>query len=378
VIMKLPVSLAVLAVLSIGFLIGRVTSASRMSERGLDDAAELAPGKTRVAERRANPVASTPFAQLRREIQTAQADQCGRLLYQALETADPFLRRTLVDELYARMDAGNFFEMTEALRRVSLETGRAQNDEWFLIHARSGQVAGPQAMARWKELGKLGGEVAERTLWGWATQDPDAARKWLDEQPNLTQSQRERLFSTVMAGAIIQDPNRAKSLLEGLPEADRVRSVDEFVGAFFQHQGKDRAIEWLTAVRASEPDSEFCKGMTRSVFDKTLWPAANQLNASAMVSDLERLAAIMPINEDWIKRGMGQIRDRKITGGIELIDQISRSPTLNGIPLGETVWTNAVGHALQRNPSAVADWLKQNPDSPIHSVVSSMMDQAGK
>lgn len=81
----------------------------------------------------------------------------------------------------------------------------------------------------------------------------------------------------------------------------------------------------------------------------------------------------MPINEAMINRGMGQIRDRKITGGIELIDQIVRSPSLNGITLGKTVWENAVGHALQRDEKAVADWLSKNPDSPIHSVVSSMV-----
>ena len=99
-------------------------------------------------------------------------------------------------------------------------------------------------------------------------------------------------------------------------------------------------------------------------------------DAKVMVADMERLSSIMPINEAWINRGMGQIRDRKTTGGIELLDQIARSPKLSGIPLGESVWENAVGHAMQRDAKAVADWLSKNPDSPIHAVISSMVLQS--
>jgi hypothetical protein len=372
--MKPQTILTLFCVLLMGFWIGRFSSPSVISGDDPDDSAEGGPFRTRARERHSNPAPNTAFARLRKEIRSAPTSHCDTLLRKALETPDPFERRALFDELMARMDGSNFLEMSAAPARVSLETGRDNHAEWLLVHARAGQVAGPEAMARWTELGALGGPRAERTLWGWATQDPEAARKWLDEQADLPDSLRQRLFSTIMNGALINDPDRAIGLFGSLPEAVRVSKADEFVGAFVQHLGKDRAIEWLACVSASELESKYGQSLTRSVFDKAMWAGANQTNAMVMVADMERLQSIMPINEALINRGMGQIRDRKITGGIELLDQIARSPTLNRIPLGEAAWSNAVGHALQRDPAAVAKWLAENPDSPIHPVVSSMVN----
>lgn len=183
--MKPHTALALFVVLCIGILIGRVSSPSGVSERDPDDAAETGPRRTRVADRESTPAPNTPFARLRKEIRAAPADQCGALLRKALETPDPFERRALIDELMVRMDASNFLEMSLATARISRETGRDLQADWLLIHTRVGQVAGPQAMARWIEHSALGSQPAERTLWGWATQDPEAARKWLDGNPEM-------------------------------------------------------------------------------------------------------------------------------------------------------------------------------------------------
>lgn len=371
--MKPTTILSLIIVLLIGFLIGRTTGTSAASRGDADEVGGDGPSKTRSAEREMDAVPNTPLAKLRKEIRSAPSDKCEALLRRALETPDPFERRALFDELMARMDADNFLEMSQAAARVSLETGRDNNTEWQLSHVRAGQVAGPQAMARWAEHRALGGTRAERTLWGWATQDPDAARKWLDEQADLPESLRARLFSTIMNGALINDPQRAIAMFNSLPEEDRVNKGDPFVGSIVQNLGKDRAIEWLASMSAAELESNSGKRIARAVFDKAMWGGANQTNAKVMVADMERLSSIMPIDESIITRGMGQIRDRKTTGGIELLDQIARSPKLNGIPLGESTWENAVGTALQRDEEAVEDWLSKNPDSPIHSTVSSIV-----
>ena len=371
--MKPYTILSLVIVLLIGFFIGRTSGTWTASRGDADEASGVGPSKTRSAERQMDQVPNTPIAKLRKEIRSASSDKCAMLLRKVLETPDPFERRALFDELMARMDVDNFLEMSQAAARVSLETGRDNNTEWQLSHVRAGQVAGPQAMARWAEQRALGSSRAERTLWGWATQDPDAARKWLDEQADLPESLHGKLFSTIMNGALINDPQSAIALFNSLPEADRVSKADGFVGAIVQNLGKDRAIEWLASMPPSELQSDSGKRLTRSVFDKAMSGGANQTNAPVMVADMERLSSIMTLDESWINRGMGQIRDRKTTGGIELLDQIARSPKLNGITLGESVWENAVGHALKRDAAAVTDWLSKNPDSPIHSVLSSMV-----
>jgi hypothetical protein len=370
--MKPRETIVLLVVLCIGVLLGRVSGSFGTSSRDTEDGAEGDSFRTRVSERDATAVSDTPFARLRKEIRTAPPDQCATLLRRGLETVDPFERRALFDELMTRMDASNFLEMSMAPARDSLETGRDNNAEWLLVHTRAGQVAGAKAMSHWAEQSALADPRAERTLWGWASQDPEAARKWLGEQADLPEGLRERLFLAIMKGAIVNDPQRAIALLESLPDEDRALMSEPFVSAFVEQLGKDRAIEWLRAVRTSEPESQYGQRLTLYVFDKTMWAGANQADARVMVADIERLASIMSINEAWIKRGMDQIHVRKTTGGIELIDQIVRSPTLSRIPLGESVLSNAVGYAKQRDRVAVAKWLSENKDSPIHSVVSSM------
>lgn len=374
--MKPRIALTLFAVLCIGVFIGRAGSPSGRSERQSDDGAEDGRSSGRFADRASTPVANTPFARFRKEIRSASPGDCGKLLRKALETPDPFERRALVDELMARMDASNYFEMSTAAAQVTRETGRPLHEEWLLIHSRAGQVAGLEAMGHYVEQNALGSKPAERTMWGWATQDPEGARQWLDGNPDVPESVREALFSTIMNGAIVNDPQRAILLLESLPDEKRVEKTDSFVGAFVQHLGKDRAIEWLASVSASDAESEYGKGLARSVFDKAMWAGANQKNAKVMVADLERLASIMPLDAKWINRGMGQIRDRKVTGGIELLDQIARSPTLSRIPLGEREWWSAVGDAMERDPEAVARWLSENTDSPIHAEVSSRVEKA--
>ncbi|HSP44210.1 MAG TPA: hypothetical protein VLO11_15145 [Luteolibacter sp.] len=188
---------------------------------------------------------------------------------------------------------------------------------------------------------------------------------------------RKQLLATIMSGAAVNDPERAIALLGSLPDADRAGMAEKFVGALVQHQGKDRAIEWLASMSAAELESDYGQSLTRSVFDKVMWAGANQSNASVMVADMERLASVVPIDEAWIDRSMGQLRGRKTIGGIELLDQIARSPALSRIPLGESTFSNAVDDALRRDPAAVARWLAANPDSPIHSEVSSMVENHG-
>jgi hypothetical protein len=364
-------------VLTIGFLAGRITSPTPSGPATGSESDQAAKPSGRTGNRPVPESANTAFAKLRQEIRSAPSDKIPGLVYRALESADPFVQRPLLDELYARMDASNFLAMTEELNRISRETGRAHYDEWLLIHTRAGQVAGQASMDRWSKANALDGQLAERSLWGWASSDPDAARQWLDANETLSPGLRGKFLSTILSGAIVHDADRAIAMLLQLPEEDRDRCANEFSNQLIQNSGKDRALEWLRTLRTADPGSAFTASVTRQVFDRAIWSGANQTHAGTMVRDLEQLSGIMPIDEIWITRAMGQIRDRKVTGGIDLLDQIAGSTVLKDIPLSDGVWQEAVGHALQRNREAVATWLESHPDSPIHQSVAAMFSGEG-
>lgn len=358
--------------LGAGFIAGRFTGPrnSATSDDGSLGNDRSRPGRTRASDRTANPEALSS-GKLRQEIRKASPDKLPPMVSKAMETVDPILRRQLLYDLFERMDAGNFRQMADEMDRHTKETGRDNYIEWLLIHTRAGQVAGAAAMEHWdlSEKGKVP-EPAWRTLWGWASADPDAARRWLEQQTGLDPANRTRLLSALASGAIMRDPEKAKAILSSLSEPEKLASVGQFTFDIFQNGGKESAVDWLKSVRASEPDSAFSKRVSEQVFDKMINAGATQADTATMVSDLERLSSVMPIDENWISRGISQIRDRKVTGSLELLDGISRSSVLDASALSDRVWINAVIPAIQRDRKAVADWLARNTGSPIHAQVS--------
>jgi hypothetical protein len=363
--------------LALGFLVGRVSSAGNNGANGNeDDGGSSTKLRTRLGDRPAAEISNSSTSRLRQEIRKAPSDKLAAMVYRTLEIGDPIVRRQLLYELFARMDASNFHEMTLELNRISLETGRDNYDEWLLMHTRAGQVAGQAAMERWEKEGARKTDQAWRTMWGWASTDPDSAQKWLDGIPDIKPEERNKLLTALMSGAIVSDQDKAMKMIASLSEEERIRCVPQFTFHLVQNAGKDGAIAWLQSVNASEPDTGYAKRVTEQVFDKLAWSGANQTNAKSMVGDLQRLSSVVPIDENWIVRSMGQIRDRKATGGIELLDQIARNPTLKDVPLTDRAWNSAVKFALERNPAAVGTWLQNNTDSPIHQKVAQMSGQA--
>lgn len=126
------------------------------------------------------------------------------------------------------------------------------------------------------------------------------------------------------------------------------------------------------ATGASDP---YIQKAGTSLFDRILWSGANRQNAASMVRDLEQLSGVFPHEEDWLTRGMGQIRDRRTIGGVELLDELSRSPVFKDRPITQRQWNSAVDYALQRDPTAVDKWLVENPGSPIHPTVLEMAER---
>ena len=365
---------ALLSTLALGVIVGRMSSPSAVGKDGGNETGgESSKLRTRVTDRSSSDRPDTLGSRLRKDIRTTPAGRIPDLVFQALETGDPILRRQLMSELYGRMDATNYKRMMEEILHVSDATGREYPEEYLLMSMRAGQIAGHDAMEGWKAKG-IETEAATKTLTGWAHVDPEAAKQWLEANPDLAPQVRNKLLNALLTGAMVNDPENATRLYASFPEEDRDRCLSTFTNQIVQIAGKEAGVDWLKNVMATHDDPYIQKAGT-SMFDRILWSGANRQNAASMVRDLEQLAEIFPHEEDWLTRGMGQIRDRKTIGGIELLDELSRSPVFKDKPITQRQWNSAVDFALQRDPAAVEKWLTDNPTSPIHQTVQEMTDR---
>jgi len=366
---------ALLSTLAMGFFVGRVSSAGAGGDESGKGGADGKASKlrTRVGERPATERPDTLNARLRQDIRSMPTNRIPDLVFRALETGDPILRRQFMSDLYARMDLSNYQEMMDQILEVSNATAREYPDEFLLMSMRAGQIAGRSVMEDWKKK-DIGSEAASKSFTGWAHVDPAAAQAWLESQSDLNPKERNKLLNSLITGAMVFDPAKATQMLSSMPEADRDLCMSTFTNQIVQTAGKDAGVEWLSSLRNGDP--QFAQRAATSIFDRILWSGANRLNASAMTKDLEVLSSVVEIDENWIVRSMGQIRDRKPIGGIELLDQIARNPTLKDVPLTDRAWNSAVKFALERNRAAVSTWLQDNTDSPIYERVAQMSGQA--
>ncbi len=295
-----------------------------------------------------------------------------KMVFRTFQTVDPVLRTQLLGNMMAKMDASNFREMLAEVERMATEQGREHNEAWTLMNMRAGQVAGLEAMEAWRKQG-IDSNPGVETLYGWANADPDAARKWLEQQPELDGPGRGKLLNMLCTGAVAYDRNRAQEIFAALPEQDRMGMLKNFTMAIVDSGGREAAIEWMNSVQAADKDADYTKAVEKQVFDRFMLTGAHRSSPAAMVDAMEDLAAHISFNEGWVQRGMGQIRGGM--GGLEMLDLISRSPALKDLSLvSDGALQNAVGQA-RGNPQALQAWLAEHADSPIHEKVSGMAGQ---
>ena len=221
---------ALLSTLAMGFFAGRVSSSEKPDDTGKDEAGDpQSKLRTRVADRPNPSITNSSSSRLRQDIRKAAPEKLAAMMAPVMETVDPILRRQLLYDLFERMDAGNFRELTEAMDRAALETGRDNHIEWLLVHTRAGQVAGAEAMKQWDpENGVKITDPGWRTMWGWASNDPDAALQWLNQKESLNPADRAKLLNAIASGAIMRDPAKAADLLSTFSEAEKLQCVGQF------------------------------------------------------------------------------------------------------------------------------------------------------
>lgn len=295
-----------------------------------------------------------------------------KMVFHTFQTVDPVLRTQLLGNMMAKMDSNNFRDMLAEVERMATELGREHNEAWTLMNMRAGQVAGVTAMEAWRKQG-IDSNPGVETLYGWATADPDAARKWLEEQPELNGGGRAKLLNMLCTGAVAHDRFRAQEIFAGLPEQDRMGGLRNFTMAIVDSGGREAAIEWMNSVQAADKEAPYTKAVEKQVFDRFMLTGAHRSSPAAMVDAMEDLAPHIAFDEGWLQRGMGQIRGSM--GALEMLDRISRSPVLKDLPLvSDATLQNAVG-AARKNPEAFERWMAENADSPIHGKAAELAGQ---
>jgi len=360
---------SILAALVVGFIGGRASDGSGAASREKDDATSAgdrtAGGRTRVADRpEKGPASSSAPQRFREEIRKAASQDLPAMIYRALEESDPLIRRQLVLEICSQMDAANFEGMIRESERSSLDGSRNNYDEWAVMLVRSGQVAGESAMNVWSGDLKHHWDQLSKTMQGWASADPEAAMRWIDRQ-DLPPTSRANMLTSLLSGAISRDRHQAMGMLANLPEEERLRCIGQFTHHLVQNSGKEGAIEWLTSVRSTNAGSEYAAKVTDSVFDKIVWAGSNLNNAGTVIADLQRVSPVIPMDEARISRAIAQFRAREPVRGIELLDQLTRSPLLNNQPPTPMMLSNSVGFAVQRDRAGVEKWIEANPGSSL-------------
>lgn len=358
---------AVLVALALGFIGGRTSerAAAEKKEKETSSSPDRRQGRTRVAERPEKSAgAVTATQRFRDEIKKAAPHDVSAMVYRALEESDPLIRRQLLLEICARMDAGNFEAMIRESERSSLESSRNNYDEWAAVLIRSGQVAGESAMNLWSGDLKHNWDQLAKTMHGWASADPEAAMRWI-EKSDLPPMSHGNMLSALLSGAISRDRHHAMTMLANLPEEERTRCISQFTHHLVQNSGKEGAIEWLTSVRNSNSGSEYTAKVTDSVFDKIVWAGSNLNNASTVIADLERVSPVIAIDEGRISRAISQFRAREPVRGIDLLDQLTRSPLLKNQPPTQMMATSSIGFAVQRDRAGVEKWVADHPGSSL-------------
>lgn len=380
---KRYVILALIGTLVIGFSAGRISSkdgSDSSSSSAADSSGKSA--RVRTGDRPANEEAITSTSRLKQEIRKSAPGRLSPLVFRSLEIGDPLVRRQMLLEIFARMDAGNFEEMIRESERSSLETGRNNYDEWAVMLTRSGQVAGQAAVEIWAGDLRTNWDQSAKAMWGWSSTDPEAALKWLNSKQDMEPQARGNLLASLMAGAIANDRAKAMGMLAELPEEERTRCVPQFIHHMVQNAGKEGAVEWLKSVTATDKDSAYAKKVTEQVLDKIVWSGANQYNPTTIVYDLEQLSTAIPMNADHLARAVAQARARNPVSGLDLLDKLVQNPTLKQHAFAPQVADATVANAVKKDPAAVSAWLAKNPGSPIHGAVSQIyqnsLDQTAK
>jgi hypothetical protein len=261
----------------------------------------------------------------------------------------------------------NWQEYLRGMAERTVKTGATFQQEWELALTRIGQVAGKEALVVWRKEDEAAQEFTKswRGMVGWATMEPNAARKWWDELPSGE-------YKNQLAGAMTW----------GFAQAGETVLTDFFLGAPDWVQGKvgKDAVRALTANQdfnaSARLVAEYAKKHpqpAQSLFTEVL---KIRLNAAQLEQKPEVMA-------DWLKPHLNQsyLNNSHLIQALQPWSETAPSAALEWICRQEwkaapTPHAAAVSLAeiwAKRDFLSATDWVSKNTQSPaltstIHGV----------
>ena len=270
---------------------------------------------------------------------------------------DPLKERRLgrLQILLEKCGPEHFAAMVPLIRENDLR-GTGSGDEWSLLWGQWGQKAGAAAMQAVQELDWKGWDPAApaegqyKALSGWATVDPAAARRYLEEMTG-TVHKGNPLSLAVLRGWSVTDPAGAADWLRqrGTGTRDEYRAVVEAMG---RREGPEAVDAWLAGLGKKE-DSAAVRGFAEAVSY-----AKRHQDPAAAAAWVEQ-----HLKEPWMQ-------------GSPVI-QNTASAYAQRDPAGAMAWaartglSNAAGIAMRQwcesDVGAACEWLQANRQSPAYS-----------
>lgn len=355
----------------VGLALGRWTSPSGSSADGKSATKREGERFSKYTERQRAASPQSRTARFRQEIRDAPSDSIPGLTYRALETADNQERALLGLEALSKIDEANWQEVLAQFSKITHETGRTHDFLSLQALTTIGKNVGLPALEEWRRRGLATVQFeSKQALYGWATQDPEGARAWLDDVGKTEPEQRLRLLPMLLGAMALTDTGKANEMLASLPAEERSRCVGDYTWNLVQNSGVDSAVDWMLGIRqtAGDKDDPYAKQVTREVMGKIFSTIGDGSHADAeevanvVAGRLERIQASGALEDGSMLNYFSQVRG---TMGLNLMDRISNGKILSEEQSAALLQVS-VQRAVESSPAQSVKWFAEHTTSPAH------------
>ncbi|MEY3894744.1 MAG: hypothetical protein RLZZ214_263 [Verrucomicrobiota bacterium] len=352
--------------LAIGILLGRGPLASAPAPRK-DAASE--PARTRPTKPERPATASSRQTGVSK-IRQADPAQIAALTRQVAAMSDPVELKRLLAECLLNMTADNWRDVVACFNNLSTETGRDPADEWKLALFRSGQIAGGEAMDSYLAAGlKNRGTESWQTLYGWGTKDPLAALAWLKQAEADGHATSSENYTAVISGLALTDPQAALKLIAEIPAERRNGLAGNFVWNVVQNGGieaLDPVLQYASTMDPADSGSAALAGdLFREVTEKLLWKADHARDVGQACEVITKLTAYGRDPNELTRAALRKYRYYYMPDKLNILDTVSAGPQGSELQLASLTSTVVSTMNGEGDRTAVAEWMKQHPDSPL-------------
>jgi hypothetical protein len=359
----------------LGILIGQLLPRAWEKKHGSPDADATADGRRNTkASQRANGGMETKLDGLRREASSAKPKQFTDLIRRAMENTDVLERKMAMFEILKYADASNGAEIMDGFAKVTWETGRTNTEAWRDALVMVGRKGGAPVLEKFKTDGCNGGDQKLwNSLYGMASADPQGAMKWLTGSTNDELVMKNRLFSAVVCGAALTNPEEGIQMLAALPAEIKQSCVSDFTWNLVQNGGLDRAVDWVLELRKSSATSEpvFVNAAETEVFNKIASSVMERGGTVEMVDFLSRINADKPITTPQMINTASRI---PLGLRLNFFDRISQTPTMASNEAVDQALAFTIRQTQKSSPEVVQQWVTGHPSSPVAIRIQGLLD----